>query len=216
MSLRTVALCGVWCALTCLVIAQEEAPPDLPPNVDLKARENAPLTLSSAPLTVSGEIRTLIGFADGVKGGGSALRGDVEQLNKAIADVGAKVSEVEIRVELPGDVLFDFDKTNIKPVAEETLRKVAAIIKARSKGTVQIRGYTDSKGNDAYNLRLSEGRARSVKEWLAKNAAVPAKSLSTKGLGEANPVAPNEKSNGADNPEGRARNRRVELVIPTR
>lgn len=186
-----------------------ETPAELPPNVDLKSAANTPLTLSV-------EVRTIVGLSAGTKGGGIGLRADVEQLNKAIADVGAKVSPIEIRVELPGDVLFDFDKTNLKPVAEETLRKVATIIKARSKGTVQINGYTDSKGSDAYNLRLSDGRARSVKDWLSKNAAVPAASMSTKGFGEANPVAPNEKPNGADNPEGRARNRRVELIIPTR
>lgn len=212
MKLRGVMFLACWIAGS-IAAAQDETvaepPPELPPNVDLKSPANS-------ALSISGEVRTIAGLDTTTKGGGIGLRADVEQLNKAMADVGAKVTPVEIRVDLPGDVLFDFDKTNVKPIAEETLRKVATIIKARAKGTVQINGYTDSKGADAYNLRLSEGRARSVKDWLAKNAAVPAQSMSTKGLGEANPVAQNEKPNGTDNPEGRARNRRVELIIPTR
>lgn len=203
------------CLAGTIVLAQDEAepgaaPPEgLPPNVDLKSPANA-------ARTISGEVRAIVGLEAGMKGGALGLRADVEQLNKAIGDVGAKVTAIEIRVELPGDVLFDFDKTNLKPVAEETLRKVATIIKARSKGTVQIHGYTDSKGSDAYNLRLSAGRANSVKGWLEKNGGLAPGSLTTKGFGEANPVAPNEKPTGADNPEGRARNRRVELIIPTR
>ena len=211
MNLRGV-LVACWLAASIAGAQDEpvgEPPADLPPNVDLKSPANR-------PLSVSGEVRTIVGLGSTAKGGGIGLRADVEQLNKAMTDVGAKATPIEIRVDLPGDVLFDFDKTNLKPVAEETLRKVATIIKARAKGTVQIRGYTDSKGADAYNLKLSEGRARSVKDWLAKNAAVPPQSMTTKGLGEANPVAPNEKPNGTDNPEGRARNRRVELIIPTR
>ena len=212
MNLRGTLFLACWIAGP-IAAAQDEGgaepPADLPANVDLKSPVNSPLSISS-------EVRTIVGLDTSTKGGGIGLSADIQQLSKAMTEVGAKVSPIEIRVDLPGDVLFDFDKTNLKPVAEETLRKVATIIKARAKGTVQIHGYTDSKGADAYNLRLSEGRARSVKDWLAKNAAVSAQAMTTKGFGEANPVAPNEKPNGTDNPEGRARNRRVELIIPTR
>jgi outer membrane protein OmpA-like peptidoglycan-associated protein len=198
-----------------LARAQDDVP-ETPANVDLRDPKNAPLTLSAAVYPLTGEVRTLSGLGGGLAGGGRTLSANVEELKKAMADVGAQVSPIEIRVELPGDVLFDFDKATIKPPAEETLRKVATIIKARSKGAVRINGYTDSKGSDAYNLKLSDGRARSVQAWLMKSESLPAPSLVPKGFGEANPVAPNEKPSGADNPEGRAKNRRVEFIIPTR
>src|SRR5687768_4029273 len=73
-----------------------EPPAELPPNVDLKAPANA-------ALTISGEVRTIVGLDTATKGGGIGLSAQVEQLNKAIADVGAKVNPLEIRVELPGD-----------------------------------------------------------------------------------------------------------------
>ena len=143
------------------------------------------------------------------------LKANVQDLAKAMTDLGADVRKTEIRVELPGDVLFDFDKTNLKPAAEETLKKLATIIRSKSKGSVLINGYTDSKGSDPYNQRLSEGRATSVKQWLTTQGGVPATGLQTRGFGKANPVAPNTGANGADNPDGRAKNRRVEVIIPT-
>jgi outer membrane protein OmpA-like peptidoglycan-associated protein len=129
--------------------------------------------------------------------------------------LGADVRQTEIRVELPGDVLFDFDKTNLKPAAEETLKKLAAIIRSKSKESVLINGYTDSKGRDPYNQKLSEGRANSVKQWLITQGGIPTAELQTRGFGKANPVAPNTRPDGSDNPDGRARNRRVEVIIPT-
>jgi outer membrane protein OmpA-like peptidoglycan-associated protein len=76
-----------------------------------------------------------------------------------------------------------------------------------------IEGYTDSKGSDSYNLRLSDKRAASVKDWLVKKGGVGNKKMTTKGWGEANPVAPNENPDGSDNPEGRQKNRRVEITV---
>ena len=64
-------------------------------------------------------------------------------------------------------MLFDFDKSTIKPQAASALHNVAEIIKDRGKGrSVRIDGHTDSKGGDAYNQKLSERRAASVKQWL--------------------------------------------------
>jgi outer membrane protein OmpA-like peptidoglycan-associated protein len=126
------------------------------------------------------------------------------------------VKEVEIHVDLPRDVLFDSKKTDIKPVAEETLKKLAAIIRAKSKGIVRVNGYNDSKGSDPNNQKLYEGRAESVKKWLTTNVDISTVGLQTKGFGKANPAAPNTLPEGSDNPEGRARNRRVEAIIPNR
>ncbi len=78
---------------------------------------------------------------------------------------------------------------------------------------VIIADHTDSKGSDAYNQRLSEKRAESVKKWLSENAGISADTIKTVGYGETRPMAPNANSDGSDNPEGRQKNRRVEIVI---
>jgi outer membrane protein OmpA-like peptidoglycan-associated protein len=119
----------------------------------------------------------------------------------------------EIKIELPGDVLFDFDKWDLRPDAEPTLRQVAEIIQRYPNANVAIAGYTDAKGAETYNLQLSERRAKSVKAWLVQQGGVDGKRMTTKGWGEAKPVAPNTHPGGSDNPEGRQKNRRVELTV---
>jgi outer membrane protein OmpA-like peptidoglycan-associated protein len=121
----------------------------------------------------------------------------------------------EIRLRLAGDLLFDFDKSDLRPDAVATLREVAAKIKATNPhGTILIAGYTDSKGSVPFNMRLSQQRAGSVETWLVQNAGFPGATFSPVGYGAANPVAPNETADGHDDPDGRQRNRRVEIVIP--
>jgi outer membrane protein OmpA-like peptidoglycan-associated protein len=121
----------------------------------------------------------------------------------------------EIRLRLAGDLLFDFDKSDLRPDAVATLREVAVKIKATNPhGTIRIAGYTDSKGSVPFNMRLSQQRAWSVETWLVQSAGFPAATFSPVGYGAANPVAPNETPDGHDDPDGRQRNRRVEIVIP--
>jgi outer membrane protein OmpA-like peptidoglycan-associated protein len=131
----------------------------------------------------------------------------------AIKDIGAKETEAEIQIELSGDVLFDFDKWDIRSDADATLKKVGDIINAYKSPQVIIAGHTDSKGSEAYNQRLSEKRAESVKKWLSENAGISADTMKTIGYGETRPMAPNANSDGSDNPEGRQKNRRVEIII---
>ena len=146
------------------VLAQTEVPAETN-NVNLRDPRNLPLALN-------GDIRTLVGLGDGAKRESVSLKADVKTLDKAMSDLGAQVKRAEIRVDMPGDVLFDFDKTDLKPVAQETLKKLATIIRAKSKGKVQINGYTDSKGSDPHNQKLSEGRAESVRKWLTANGNI--------------------------------------------
>jgi outer membrane protein OmpA-like peptidoglycan-associated protein len=127
--------------------------------------------------------------------------------------VEAKKVSSGIQVNLPDNILFDFDKAEIRPEAKATLTKLNQLIASYKQAPVEIYGHTDSKGNDAYNQSLSEKRAKAVQEYLVKNFKVETSRLSAKGLGEKKPVAPNTKSNGADNPEGRQKNRRVEILI---
>jgi len=139
-----------------------------------------------------------------------------------VVDVGSTVQDLQVkeignvvRIDLAADVLFDFDKSDILPKAEETLSKAAAIIKERAKGTVMVAGHTDSKGGDAYNKSLSERRANSVRDWLRTKGGLGSFKFETKGFGATQPVAPNQKADGSDDPAGRQKNRRVEITIKT-
>jgi hypothetical protein len=80
---------------------------------------------------------------------------------------------------------------------------------------VKVEGHTDGKGTEEYNQTLSEKRAERVKNWLLENHVAPVAAVSTEGFGKRKPVAPNTKPDGSDNPQGRALNRRVEIVVDT-
>ena len=148
-----------------------------------------------------------------IKGAVASMQARVDPLKAALQDLGAAVTEREIKISLSSDVLFDFDKANLRPEAGPALEKVAAVLKAHPRAAVAIEGHTDGKGTDKYNQPLSERRATSVRTWLAANG-VGAK-MTTRGWGKQKPVAPNTKPNGADNAEGRQKNRRVEITVKT-
>ena len=76
-----------------------------------------------------------------------------------------------------------------------------------------IEGHTDGKGKDDYNQKLSERRAQSVRDYFVKDEGLKGLSFSTKGFGKTKPVAPNAREDGSDDPEGRQKNRRVEIVV---
>jgi outer membrane protein OmpA-like peptidoglycan-associated protein len=139
-----------------------------------------------------------------------------QQLAEAIKDLGARETRTEVQIELAGDVLFDFDKSDIRTEAEEQLIKVGGIISAYQSPEIIISGHTDSKGTEEYNLQLSKKRADSVKQWLVKKAGIDSSLIRTVGYGESKPVAPNTHPDGTDNPEGRQKNRRVEILVKKR
>jgi outer membrane protein OmpA-like peptidoglycan-associated protein len=115
---------------------------------------------------------------------------------------------------LAADVLFDFDKDAIRPDAEVALQQISGSIAQRfPNSAIQINGHTDSIGTEAYNLDLSQRRAESVKQWLASNGGISSNHMTVNGLGESQPVAPNTNSDNSDNPAGRQRNRRVEIIV---
>jgi outer membrane protein OmpA-like peptidoglycan-associated protein len=137
----------------------------------------------------------------------------IESIGSVVQDLEVKETATEVRVDMAADVLFDFDKADLLPKADETLQKAADFIRDRAKGgAVRIEGHTDAKGNDAYNQKLSERRAASVKNWFVAHGLNNMK-FSTEGFGAKKPVAPNTKPDGSDDPDGRQKNRRVELVI---
>src|SRR5437016_2904735 len=134
---------------------------------------------------------------------------DLEKARQELQQAGAR----SMSINLSGDVLFDYGRAALKPAAEESLKKVVAVISLFPDSTVTVEGYTDSKGAKAVNLQLSKERAMAVKDWLVKNGGVPATAVLANGFGEENAVAPNANPDGSDNPVGRARNRRVSIIV---
>lgn len=135
------------------------------------------------------------------------------QIDNLLKDLRARKVGTEIQVSLSGDVLFDFDKWNIRKEAEDTLHKLAKLIQELHKRRILIEGHTDSKGSESYNLELSLKRSDSVRNWFLSKGNLKEVEIVVEGYGESKPVAPNTKVDGSDNPEGRAKNRRVEIRI---
>lgn len=104
------------------------------------------------------------------------------------------------------NIFFEFNKTNLLPESYPELNKVAAFIKSNNIKLIEIGGHTDSEGTDVYNQKLSEGRAKSVIDYL-QTQGISASCLQSKGYGESKPIDTNLTE------EGRAVNRRVEFTL---
>ncbi|MCU1326018.1 MAG: outer membrane protein/peptidoglycan-associated protein [Bryobacterales bacterium] len=131
-------------------------------------------------------------------------------------DVKVETRAKETRVELPADVLFAFDRFDLLPAATRELVRAATILRLRSVRSATIEGHTDAVGKPDYNQRLSTRRAEAVYNWLKEYGEVDGIDLHVVGYGATRPRAPNQEADGSDNPEGRARNRRVEIVFEAR
>jgi len=178
-----------------------QAPPDTVGTVDVIIPALDPLE----GIAISGQ--------GGAVDSGLAVAGKSAELTRVIKELGGEDTPKAVKVNLSADLLFDFDKADIKPAAEPQLAKVVTLLKAYPGAEVTIDGYTDGKGGDGYNQTLSERRATAVAQWLAAHGGSDSAKLHTQGWGKAKPVAPNTNPDGSDNPEGRAKNRRVEITI---
>ncbi len=118
-----------------------------------------------------------------------------------VAPAPAPVEHVIIKLE---GTHFDFDKATLRPAGKAKLDDNAVVLKDHPEIMIDITGYTDSVGSTAYNQKLSEKRANTVKSYL-ESKGIAADRMTTKGMGEADPVASNKTK------AGRAENRRVEL-----
>jgi outer membrane protein OmpA-like peptidoglycan-associated protein len=137
----------------------------------------------------------------------------VEDMGGTVQSLDVKESDTEVRIDLAADVLFDFDKADILAKAQATLKQAADVIREKARGLVRIEGHTDGKGSDSYNQKLSERRAAAVKSWFIQKEGLNNLAFTTKGFGARKPVAPNKKPDGSDDPEGRQKNRRVEIIM---
>lgn len=159
---------------------------------------------SGKVLDIEGKVIEIIGLASEVKG-----------IDLGIPGSRVTVTPKEVRIELPADILFDFDKSDIRPSAAEALKRAAAVLREKAKGAVRIEGHTDSKGDPPYNQKLSERRAEAVRKWLVEREGLSAIRFTTQGFGATRPKVSNTKPDGSDDPDGRQTNRRVEIVFGT-
>ena len=110
-------------------------------------------------------------------------------------------------ITLDSGILFDVDKYDLRPEAERALASLAVVLKEADVKAFQIDGHTDSDASDEHNQVLSENRANAVKNFLAAQGLTA--EITINGYGESRPIASN------DTPEGKQKNRRVEIIIPT-
>ena len=155
-----------------------------------------------------------IGAVIGAAGGGAIGHYMDQQealLRQELEGTGVSVTREgnNIRLNMPGNVTFDTDQSNIRPQFQPVLDSVVKVANKFDKTALRVSGHTDSTGSESYNQRLSEYRALSVKDYLAMRG-VASQRLSSVGYGEGRPIADN------GSVSGRALNRRVELeLIPT-
>jgi outer membrane protein OmpA-like peptidoglycan-associated protein len=135
----------------------------------------------------------------------------IEELKRK--NLEARETDRGVVVNLP-DVLFEFGKSSLTSEASTKVRDIADILdgqRVRNR-PVSVEGHTDSIGGDGYNRRLSERRAQTVATAL-ETEVVSSSRVHTRGFGKKYPIAPNRNPDGSDDPAGRAKNRRVEVII---
>jgi outer membrane protein OmpA-like peptidoglycan-associated protein len=179
-----------------LVTLTFQAPPDTVRTADLALPQFLPF-----------EGVALVGEG-GAGAGGVAAAGRSVGLEGALKELQAEVTPEEIKIDLSADVLFDFDKADLKPAAEEKLKHLLTVVNGKPGSKVAIEGHTDVRGEEGYNQALSQRRAESVRAWLVAQG-VAADRLTATGAGESRPVR-----SGTTEADHQA-NRRVEIRIRT-
>lgn len=211
---RMCALAALAAAGTLFVVSSAAAEPWGPldsdsPRADAAAR--AALARGRVDL-LKARIDPLTGLQQATIGRSEPLANLASDLSGRFPGLGAKVEGEKLRLNLQSDVLFDFDKADIRQDALPVLDAIAAGAGTLGK-PIAVEGHTDAKGSGAYNQGLSERRAKAVEAALRARLGNAAVELTAKGFGAQRPVAPNAKPDGSDDDAGRQRNRRVEIVI---
>ena len=145
-----------------------------------------------------------------IAGGGVGYYMDTQEakLRQQLGDSGVSVVRDgdNVNLVMPGNITFPSNATDLKSSFFEVLDSVALVLEEFEKTTIVVAGYTDSKGTEAYNQKLSEQRAKAVASYLT-GKGITAIRFETVGFGEKNPIADNSTE------QGRSQNRRVELTL---
>jgi chemotaxis protein MotB len=143
---------------------------------------------------------------------GERLAAEIKtQLRQTEGLIDIKASKDGVVIRMMGETTFDLGRADIKPAMEPVLIRIGEMLE-KSKGDILIAGHTDNvpvSGKYRSNLELSLERARAVTEFLLAHTNLDPKRIATMGYGEFRPIAPN------DSPEGRQKNRRVEIILTT-
>jgi outer membrane protein OmpA-like peptidoglycan-associated protein len=155
--------------------------------------------------------RALLGAGVGALAGGAIGNYQDRQeaeLRAQLAGTGVSVTRIgdNITLNMPGNVTFATDSSDLSPGFFEVLNSVSKVLKEFDQTVVEVAGHTDSTGSEAYNQALSERRASSVAQYFSAKS-ISMQRLITVGMGEARPVADNGTA------EGRQANRRVEITM---
>jgi outer membrane protein OmpA-like peptidoglycan-associated protein len=168
--------------------------------------------LSAAGQQLAGTAQQLAGTQEQLAAERKA-RGEADKRLKDALDKLAAASAAAIKEEprgtvitIPSGVLFTSGKSALLPGAQTRLTAVAEALKGQDDRKIIVEGHTDSQGSDAFNQELSMARAQSVRDFLTSRG-VPSERITSQGFGPSRPVADNK------SPEGRANNRRVEIII---
>jgi len=137
------------------------------------------------------------------------------QVPKGIQAIRTQDDKCQRRLIVGSDALFEFNQATLSAGALETLEALGPLLRKSGKHPVIIEGHTDGIGSLAFNQELSERRAQAVRGWLIAERYAEEGTVGIKGYGKARPIAPNTMADGSDNPAGRQKNRRVEVVIDT-
>jgi len=155
--------------------------------------------------------RALIGAGVGAIAGGSVglyMDNQEMKLRRELEGTGVSVTRIgdNITLNMPGNVTFAFDSSDINAGFYPVLDSVSKVLKEFDRTFIEIAGHTDSTGSESYNLKLSQRRASSVAAYL-RSRHIMLERMIIVGAGETHPIASN------DTKEGQAQNRRVELTI---
>ncbi|MEH6451982.1 MAG: OmpA family protein [Psychromonas sp.] len=153
----------------------------------------------------------LIGAASGAAvGGGIGYYMDIQEaeLRKQLQSTGVSITRDgdNIILNMPNEVTFGVDQTVLSARAKDVLNSVVLVAKEYDETKLNVLGFTDSTGSKSYNLRLSQVRASEVSQYITSQK-VDGNRVSATGMGIANPIANN------DTKQGRAQNRRVEIIL---
>jgi outer membrane protein OmpA-like peptidoglycan-associated protein len=156
---------------------------------------------------------TILGAIIGAAVGGAAGAIIGSYMDKQAAEMqrdleGADIQRIGegIKITFDSGILFDIDKSKLRPVSETNLAKLAKILNKYPDTNILIEGHTDDTGTNDYNMALSKDRAQSVSQYLA-TVEVKSARFSIAGYGETQPIVTN------DSPEGRQKNRRVDIAV---
>lgn len=196
---------------------EEPSPP--PPAPEPETVTLASIVVDELPTTEIRRRPSVLSTIDGVSSpvGDTASAEVVEpdaaaEAERSLEELGAERTPDGLVVTLPETVLFDFDSADLRATADDTLADVAEVLTYYDQAEIGVEGHTDGKGERDHNQDLSERRAQAVADALA-DADVATGRMEVVGYGMDRPIASNTTADGSDDPDGRQRNRRVEIVL---